>query len=132
MVSAESVVLGAEAVRRLALAGRYEIGPRLTDAEIARVEDEHGFEFADDHRALLQAGLPFNGPPAQDTPGRRRGQTGAAATTRGCHVSRTGPSKGSCSTPGPTASGTAGGVLTRPAPAWPSGSPKSTWPRSLG
>lgn len=63
MVSPESAALGAEAARRLALAGRYEIGPGLTDAETARVEDEHGFEFADDHRTFVQAGLPFNSSP---------------------------------------------------------------------
>ncbi|MCV7236314.1 hypothetical protein [Mycobacterium branderi] len=34
------------------------IQPALTDAEIRRTEDRFGFEFADDHRALLSAGLP--------------------------------------------------------------------------
>jgi hypothetical protein len=32
----------------------------LTDTEFARIETEFGFEFADDHRAFLAAGLPVN------------------------------------------------------------------------
>jgi hypothetical protein len=32
--------------------------PGLTDAEFRRVEDALGFEFADDHRAFLAAGMP--------------------------------------------------------------------------
>ncbi|MDG4664670.1 hypothetical protein [Mycobacterium sp. 236(2023)] len=34
------------------------VEPGLTDDEIARIEDTFGFEFADDHRAFLAAGLP--------------------------------------------------------------------------
>jgi hypothetical protein len=49
------------AARRLAELGCCEIAPGLTDAEFARIEDEHGFEFADDHRTFLAAGLPLNG-----------------------------------------------------------------------
>lgn len=30
-----------------------------------RIERDHGFEFADDHRAFLQAGLPLNVPPEE-------------------------------------------------------------------
>jgi hypothetical protein len=39
------------------------MAPGLTDAEIDRVEREYGFEFADDHKAFLQAGLPVGKPP---------------------------------------------------------------------
>ncbi|WP_330272736.1 hypothetical protein OG205_38560 [Lentzea sp. NBC_00516] len=42
--------------------GCCEIAPGLTDAEFARIEAEHEFEFADDHRAFLAAGLPVNTP----------------------------------------------------------------------
>jgi hypothetical protein len=66
--------LGAEAARRLAARDgievtvppgavglrRYvEMHPPLTEAEITRVQDTFGFEFADDHRAFLSAGLPL-------------------------------------------------------------------------
>jgi hypothetical protein len=54
--------LGIEAAHRLAQLGRCEIGPGLTDDEFARIEHEFGFEFADDHRAFLAAGLPLNVP----------------------------------------------------------------------
>ncbi|WP_020134499.1 hypothetical protein [Streptomyces sp. 351MFTsu5.1] len=63
MISSEGVRLGAEAARRLAETGLYEFEPGLTDAEFARIESEYGFEFADDHRAFLAAGLPVNVPP---------------------------------------------------------------------
>ncbi len=56
------VQLGIEAARRLAQLGCCEIGPGLTDEEFARIELEFGFEFADDHRAFLGAGLPLNAP----------------------------------------------------------------------
>lgn len=42
----------------LADSGRFPRLPGLTDAEFARIEDEFGFHFADDHRAFLAAGLP--------------------------------------------------------------------------
>ena len=35
----------------------------MTDAEIACIEQDYGFEFANDHRAFLAAGLPLNRPP---------------------------------------------------------------------
>ncbi|MCZ0726510.1 hypothetical protein [Mycolicibacterium iranicum] len=35
------------------------VEPGLTDDEIARVEDTFRFEFADDHRAFLAAGVPI-------------------------------------------------------------------------
>jgi len=63
MISSEGARLGEEAARRLAGTGRYEIGPGLTDAEFARIERDYDFEFADDHRAFLAAGLPLNRPP---------------------------------------------------------------------
>lgn len=38
--------------------GTVTLTPGLTDAEFASIEDEFGFEFADDHRAFLAVGLP--------------------------------------------------------------------------
>ncbi|MDQ0984314.1 hypothetical protein [Streptomyces sp. V2I9] len=62
--------LGEEAARRLARLRRVEILPGLTDIECARVEEEFGFTFADDHRAFLAAGLPVGRPsPASRRPG---------------------------------------------------------------
>ena len=69
VISSEAARLGEEAARRLAGQAGYEIGPGLTDAEFARIERNFEFEFADDHRAFLAAGLPLNIPPEQ---GRRR------------------------------------------------------------
>ncbi|MFE9967607.1 hypothetical protein [Streptomyces sp. NPDC005525] len=63
MISYEGVRLGAEAARRLAERGLYEFEPGLTDVEFERIERKYGFEFADDHRAFLAAGLPVNVPP---------------------------------------------------------------------
>ncbi len=51
-------LLGRRAARRLALLGRLEIHPGLTDSELDRIENRFGFEFADDHRAFLTFGLP--------------------------------------------------------------------------
>lgn len=62
MNSTEAIRLGTQAARNLAQTGQCEIGPGLTDAEFTRVELEYGFEFADDHRAFLAAGLPLNTP----------------------------------------------------------------------
>ncbi|OZM70460.1 hypothetical protein CFN78_25195 [Amycolatopsis antarctica] len=61
MAVSEGSRLGAEAARLLARTGCCEIAPGLTDSEFERVEREHGFTFADDHRAFLAAGLPLNG-----------------------------------------------------------------------
>lgn len=58
MLKRDGASLGAEAARRLAALGRADIGPGLTDEEFAVVESDFGFEFADDHRAFLTAGLP--------------------------------------------------------------------------
>jgi hypothetical protein len=58
--------LGIEAARRLAERSadetRCRIEAGLTDEEFGRIEHEFGFEFADDHRAFLAAGLPVNVP----------------------------------------------------------------------
>jgi hypothetical protein len=62
--------LGEEAARRLAEAGEYDIGPGLTGAELARIERDCEFEFADDHRAFLAAGLPLNARPEEGRAGR--------------------------------------------------------------
>jgi hypothetical protein len=70
-VDGEGARLGAEAARRLAQSGRADIGPGLTKAEFARVERDYGFEFADDHRAFLAAGLPLNPSPGPRPQGHR-------------------------------------------------------------
>jgi hypothetical protein len=46
-----------DAAARLAATGAVTIEPGLSDDEVAHVEDMLGFEFADDHRAFLVAGL---------------------------------------------------------------------------
>ncbi|CAA0126839.1 Uncharacterised protein [Mycolicibacterium vanbaalenii] len=51
--------LGAEAARRLSVFDSADISPGLSAAEIAQVETDFDFEFADDHRAFLAAGLPL-------------------------------------------------------------------------
>ena len=58
MIDSEGMFLGSEAARRLAEQRRVELEPGLTAAEFDRVEERFGFEFADDHRAFLSAGLP--------------------------------------------------------------------------
>jgi hypothetical protein len=60
--SADGARLGTAAARRLARTGCCAIAPGLTDAEFASLESTYGFEFADDHRAFLAAGLPLNVP----------------------------------------------------------------------
>ncbi|WP_370332826.1 hypothetical protein [Mycolicibacterium hippocampi] len=50
--------LGVEAARRLRVLGSVDIAPGLSAAEITQVQAEFDFEFADDHRAFLSAGLP--------------------------------------------------------------------------
>jgi len=65
VISDEGTGLGAEAARRLARTGLYYFEPGLTDAEFSRIEREYGFEFADDHRAFLAAGLPSNVAPEE-------------------------------------------------------------------
>src|SRR6266540_1051379 len=55
--------LGIEAARGLACKNACVLEPGLTDAEFARVEQEFGFEFADDHRAFLATALPVDKDP---------------------------------------------------------------------
>jgi hypothetical protein len=62
VTNGEGIRLGAAAARRLAELGCCELAPGLTEAEITQIEQRFGFEFADDHRAFLAAGLPRNGP----------------------------------------------------------------------
>ncbi|MDN3296344.1 hypothetical protein QWM81_20200 [Streptomyces ficellus] len=57
--------LGTQAANLLAVADCCEIEPGLSDAEFRRIEEEYGFEFADDHRAFLAAGLPVREPPEE-------------------------------------------------------------------
>lgn len=72
MTAREGDELGNEAARRLARqspnTSRCRIDPGLTDVEFDRIEREFGFEFADDHRAFLAAGLPVS-VPFVDPPG---------------------------------------------------------------
>ena len=49
-----------EAAQKLAKKGVCVMEPGLTDAEFARVEQDFGFEFADDHRAVLATALPVD------------------------------------------------------------------------
>src|SRR5690242_1425799 len=49
---------GVDAAARLASLETVTLEDGLTDAEFAHVEGDLGFEFADDHRAFLAAGLP--------------------------------------------------------------------------
>ncbi len=41
------------------------VGPGLSDAESRGIEEEYGFEFADDHHAFLAAALPVSEPPEE-------------------------------------------------------------------
>jgi hypothetical protein len=61
--------LGQEAMRRLRLRSVCAIDPGLTDAEFGKIEREFGFQFADDHKAFLAAGLPVNTRPEPREPG---------------------------------------------------------------
>ncbi|PRY55809.1 hypothetical protein [Glycomyces artemisiae] len=62
--------LGIAAADVLARSGNRPIAPGLTDAEFERIEHEYGFEFSDDHRAFLAAGLPLDTPAERGHPGR--------------------------------------------------------------
>ena len=70
MVISAGEAIGVDAAGRLARLDRRvcKIEPGLTDAEFDQVEAEFGFEFADDHRAFLAAGLPLS-VPYDDPPG---------------------------------------------------------------
>ncbi|MEU7758413.1 hypothetical protein [Micromonospora aurantiaca (nom. illeg.)] len=70
MTNGAGVALGVEAARRLAQLNLVDIHPGLTDAEFAGIERRFGFEFADDHRAFLAAGLPVRTPGRDDHPDR--------------------------------------------------------------
>jgi hypothetical protein len=71
--SPEGAALGFRAARQLAALGQVNIEHGLTEAELVRVERTFGFQFADDHRAFLAAGLP-TGP---SWPDWRTGDLGA-------------------------------------------------------
>jgi hypothetical protein len=51
--------IGVEASRQLRDLGTVTMTTGLTDDELACVEDEFGFQFADDHRSFLSCGLPI-------------------------------------------------------------------------
>ncbi|MEU9839365.1 hypothetical protein AB0C69_09115 [Actinomadura sp. NPDC048032] len=65
MTSTEGSALGTRAAHRLARTGLWRIEPGLTGVEFSRIEQEFGFEFSDDHRAFLAAGLPTGAPPPE-------------------------------------------------------------------
>lgn len=65
MIDINADRLGAEAARRLEQANCCEIEPGLTDDEFERIQAEYGFQFSDDHRAFLAAGLPVSEPPQE-------------------------------------------------------------------
>lgn len=58
--------LGAKAADALAEAGRCIVAPGLSKDELSSIEAGYGFEFSDDHRAFLAAGLPLDRPIASD------------------------------------------------------------------
>ena len=66
MTNTEGAELGRRAARALAQVGTgsCRLEPGLTGAEFARIEQEYGFTFADDHRAFLAEGLPLDPVPA--------------------------------------------------------------------
>lgn len=59
MAETSAARVGAAAAARLAATGTVSIEQGLTEDEFSRVEQMLGFEFADDHRAFLAAGLPI-------------------------------------------------------------------------
>ncbi|MEU1837196.1 hypothetical protein [Micromonospora chersina] len=68
MTNDAGVALGIEAARRLAQLGLVDVQPGLTEAEFGSIERRFGFEFADDHRVFLAAGLPVWTPGYDDHP----------------------------------------------------------------
>jgi hypothetical protein len=58
MMDAEGAAAGLIAAQRLARFEGIEFRDGLSDPEFARIEQRFNFEFADDHRAFLAAGLP--------------------------------------------------------------------------
>lgn len=89
----DGMKIGIEAARLLALADCCEIAPGLSEIELKGIEQEYGFEFADDHRAFLASGLPVSQPPEEGR-GRTRGRTGATATPKGSDSDLSGPVEG--------------------------------------
>ncbi|MER5927696.1 hypothetical protein [Streptomyces mirabilis] len=65
MIDIDAVHLGAEAARRLRQADCCTIEPGLSNDEFDRIEATYGFQFSDDHRAFLAAGLPVSSPPEE-------------------------------------------------------------------
>ncbi|UGT59454.1 hypothetical protein [Nocardia asteroides] len=65
-----AVRVGERAAARLARLRCCAIEPGLSDSEFERIESSYGFEFADDHRAFLAAGLPVRGIGAEAGAGR--------------------------------------------------------------
>jgi hypothetical protein len=61
--------VGVEAMQRLRSLDVCVIDVGLTDREFAEIEHRFGFQFADDHRAFLRAGLPVNTRPEPRLPG---------------------------------------------------------------
>jgi hypothetical protein len=59
-LSPPAELLGTEAMRLLRRRATCAVQPGLTDAEFARIEQDYGFRFADDHRAFLANGLPVH------------------------------------------------------------------------
>jgi hypothetical protein len=57
----DCMTLTQAAARRLWQSLRVPVGEGLTGGELRRVEDEFGFRFNPDHRALLLAGMPRGG-----------------------------------------------------------------------
>lgn len=51
--------IGVAASRRLAELSAVTMAAGLTDDELARIEGDFGFEFADDHRSFLSCALPL-------------------------------------------------------------------------
>ena len=68
MISEGGAQLGSQAAQRLVQLACCVIEAGLTEAEFTRIEHEYGFEFANDHRAFLAAGLPVHRP-REEKPG---------------------------------------------------------------
>lgn len=60
VTTSAATALGLQAAHNLARTGLCTIGPGMSDAELSRVDQEYGFEFAADHRAFLSVGLPLS------------------------------------------------------------------------
>lgn len=54
--------LGHKAARAQARMAADRLAPGLSETELSGIEAEFGFEFSDDHRAFLSAGLPLDKP----------------------------------------------------------------------